>query len=51
MPVYLNSLDNTSSPLQFDFTAPDGSPIFHRFLVVDAGPAVLPVSGTYTATI
>jgi hypothetical protein len=42
----------TSSPLQLTFTAPDGTTtVFNGSADLDAGPMILPASGTYTATI
>ena len=51
LPVYFDSLDASGQSLEVDLFDPTGAPVFVIGETSDAGPYILPVSGTYTLNV
>jgi hypothetical protein len=51
LPVFLDSQDTSGQTLVVDLTSPDGTVVFSVQETADAGPYILPRSGTYTLTV
>jgi hypothetical protein len=51
LPVFLDSQDISGQTLVVDLTSPDGTVVFSVQETADAGPYILPRSGSYTLTV